>query len=103
MEPIAGIREKVARDQFEFSKHAVDQGIKRAITVAGIKESIATGEMIEDYPTDKYGPSCLIFGRSGAGRPIHVQCSYASRDLIKIITLYEPDRARWIDFRRRMP
>jgi hypothetical protein len=100
---IEGIREKIAIDQFEFSKHAVDQSIRRSITVAEIKESIAFGEVIEDYPDDKYGPSCLIYGPTGAGRPIHVQCSYPSRDVIKIITLYEPDPARWIDFRRRSP
>jgi len=57
--------------------------------------------VIENYPDDKYGPSCLIFGRTAAGRPIHVQCSYSSRPLVKIITVYEPDSERWIDFKLR--
>ena len=30
-----------------------------------------------------------------------VHCSYPSRDLVKIITLYEPDPNRWIDFEIR--
>lgn len=95
------IRKKVAAEQFEFSKHAVDQSIIRRISVQELREAIAGGEVIEDYPEDKYGPSCLIYGKAAGGRPIHVQCSYPSRPLVRIITVYEPDRARWIDFKER--
>src|SRR5215210_3922391 len=98
---IEEIREKVSAGQFEFSKHAVDQGIVRRITVQEIREAIATGEIIEDYPDDKYGPSCLVLGRTQAGRPLHIQCSYPPRPLIKVITLYEPDAGLWVDFKVR--
>jgi len=96
------IREKIGGRQYEFSKHAVDQSIVRNISVAEIQEAIAgPSEVIEDYPDDKYGPSCLILGYTKAGRPLHVQCSYPSRLLIKIVTLYEPDPQLWIDVRVR--
>ena len=95
------IRVKFAQDQFEFSKHAVDQTILRSISVREIREAIRNGEIIEDYPNDKYGPSCLIYGITSKKRPIHVQCSYPIRPLIKIITVYEPDPMRWIDYRFR--
>lgn len=101
MNLIADIRTKVAEGRFELSRHAADQSILRGITVSEIGEAIANGEVIEDYPDDKYGPSCLIFGVTGAGRPVHVQCSYPSRPTLKIITLYEPDPLRWIEFRQR--
>ena len=101
MSLIEEIREKIAKARFEFSKHAVDQVILRGISVQEVREAIASGEVIEDYPDDKYGPSCLILGTTQAGRPLHVQCSYPSRPLIKVITLYEPDPALWIDFRTR--
>jgi hypothetical protein len=88
--------------QYEFSKHAVDQTIIRGIGVAEVEEAIlAKSEIIEDYPDDKYGPSCLILGFTKAGRVLHVQCSYPSRPLVKIITLYEPDPNVWADFRNR--
>jgi len=58
-------------------------------------------EVIEDYPEDKYGPSCLLLGYTKAERPLHIQCSYPSRPLVKIITLYEPDPDLWIGFRTR--
>jgi hypothetical protein len=69
--------------------------------VQEVREIFADAEVIEDYPDDKYGPSCLIFGRTREGRPLHIQCSYPSRPLINIITLYEPDPDLWIDFRMR--
>jgi len=98
---IEGIREKVTTGAFEFSQHAVDQSILRRISVEEIIEAIAGGEVIEDYPTDKYGPSCLIVGFTRSQRAIHVQCSYPSRDLVKMITAYEPDPDQWIDYKQR--
>jgi hypothetical protein len=96
------IRSKMLRRQYEFSKHAVDQSIIREISVAEVEQAVSgRSEVVEDYPDDKYGPSCLILGFTKAGRPIHLQCSYPSRPLIKIITLYEPDPARWEDFKVR--
>lgn len=94
---IVEIRRKVAENQFEFSKHAVDQSILRQIRVQEIRETIANSQVIEDYPDDKYGASCLIRGLTQAQRPIHIQCSYPSRPLVKIITVYEPDPQRWND------
>lgn len=99
---IEKIRWKVAAEQFEFSKHAADQSILRQVQVQEVRETIANGQVIEDYPDDKYGSSCLISGLTKAQRPIHIQCSYPSRPLIKIITLYEPDPQRWnSDFTQR--
>lgn len=98
---IEQIRAKIQAGQFEFSKHAVDQSVLRQISVQELREAIANGKIIEDYPEDKYGPSCLVLGFTRAGRPLHIQSSYPSRPLVKIITLYEPDPAEWIDFRIR--
>ena len=95
------IQEKIAGGQFEFLKPAVDQSIIRRISVQEVREIFRNGEVIEDYPDDKYGASCLVFGRTLIGRPLHVQCSYPSRPVIKVITLYEPDPARWFDFKIR--
>ena len=95
------IRSKIAAGRFEYSKHAVDQSILRHTTVQEVREAVATGEIIEVYPDDKYGPSCLILGFTSARRPLHIQCSYPSRSPVKIITLYEPDQDRWLGYRER--
>jgi hypothetical protein len=57
--------------------------------------------VIEDYPDDKYGPTCLVLGFTQAGRPLHVQCSHPDRPLIRIVTAYEPDPELWTDLRAR--
>lgn len=100
---IDDIRRKVFEELYEFSKHAVDQSILRNISIAEFAESIENGDIIEDYPGDKYGPSCLILGFTKVGGPIHLQCSYPTREILKVITLYDPDEDLWIDFRERRP
>jgi hypothetical protein len=101
MDIVLEIRAKFAEDAFEFSRHATDQTILRGIRVQEIREAAKLAEIIEDYPDDKYGPSCLLFGFTLAGRPLHIQCSYPSRPLLKIITVYEPDPDVWLDYRIR--
>ncbi|OEU80709.1 MAG: hypothetical protein BA872_05415 [Desulfobacterales bacterium C00003060] len=101
MTVIERIRKKIAQNRFEYSQHAVDQSIIRHIGVSELRQAIAYGEIIEDYPDDKYGPSCLILGFTLEQKPLHIQCSYPSRPLVKIITLYEPDVTLWIDFKIR--
>ena len=101
MTVIDEIRDRIAGGLFEFSQHAVAQSIMRHIHAQEVREAIAVGEIIEDYPNDKYGPSCLVFGVTLMNRPLHIQCSYPSRLLVKIITLYEPDPQRWVDFKAR--
>jgi hypothetical protein len=99
---IPEIQDKIRARRYELSRHAVDQGIKRDISIAELEEALlGTCELIEDNPDDKYGPSCLILGFTKAGRPAHVLGSYPSRPLLKIITLYEPDPAHWVDHRVR--
>jgi hypothetical protein len=101
MDLIAEIRTKVAESGFEMSKHAAVQSIARGISPREVHQAIAEAELIEDYPNDKYGPSCLLLGWTMKARPLHVQCTYPSRSVLKIITVYEPDSEIWIDFRQR--
>jgi hypothetical protein len=70
------IRTKIATRQYEYSKHAVDQTIVRNISVGELEEAISNrSEVIEDYPEDKYGPSCLSLGSQTIAD--HYMCSAA--------------------------
>jgi hypothetical protein len=95
------VQAKFLQDEFEFSKHAVDQSVLRDISVIEIREALACGEIIKDCPDDKYEPSCLIFGMTVSQRPLHIQCSYPIRPIIKSITVYEPNPTEWIDYKER--
>lgn len=57
--------------------------------------------IVEEYPDDKYSPSCLIFGFTQTNRPLHLQVSTQESAIVKIITIYEPDPNQWIQFTRR--
>jgi len=70
--------------------------------VQEVREAILLdSEIVEDYPDDKYGPSCLILGYTKGNKPLHIQCSHPTRPIIKIITLYEPNPANWIELKKR--
>ena len=53
---------------------------------------IACGEVIEDYPTDPRGASCLMFSLLVDSRPVHCVLGYTDlRETVVIITAYRPD------------
>ena len=98
MTQIAKIVAKIKNKKYEFSRHALDQSIIRDISVPEIEQAILENAVIiEDYPDDKYGPSCLILGYTKSGRALHIQCGYSDHFLMKIITLYQPDPEFWVD------
>ena len=78
---------------YTLTNHASDRAVLREIDNFEIEEAVIAGEVIEDYPDDKYGPSCLILGKTKAGRNLHVQVSYPP--VVKVITAYEPTTAKW--------
>jgi len=80
------IQETVKDNRHRFTLHALERIIERDIQPAEIKKAILNGEVIECYPEDKYGPSCLILGRC-ARKILHIQCS---QDPVWIITAYDP-------------
>lgn len=93
------IRDLARQRLLIFTEHAIRQMIKRQITDDEVCDAILGGEIIENYPDDKYSPSCLLFGKTRAGRPLHVQCSAPPR--VRVVTVYQPDPAEWIDNRLR--
>jgi len=95
------IKRQLQAGAFEFTRHAFKRAIERNISELEIKAASVTMEVIEDYPDDKYSPSCLLLGFTLANRALHLQVSRIESENVKIITLYEPDPMQWIDYRRR--
>ena len=95
------VREQLANGEFEFTRHALKRAVERNISDEEIRQAGARAESIEDYPDDKYSPSCLLLGFTATGRPLHIQVSLADTDLLKIITIYEPDAREWVGHSKR--
>jgi hypothetical protein len=86
-----------------FTRHALDQMIQpdRLITKEDVISVVNSGEIIEDYPEDSRGHSCLMLGEGVDGRKLHVNCA-PKMDHLVIITAYVPNLEEWDEeFRKR--
>jgi len=98
---LAKIQEIVENNQHGFTLYALERIIERDIQPMEIKEAILNGEIIECYPEDKYGPSCLVFGKC-TRKILHILCSLKP---VWIITAYAPALSpeKWDeDFKKRI-
>lgn len=101
MKTLERVQSQLASGEFEFSRHALKHVVERNISEQDIRQAGAQANIIEDYPDDKYSPSCLLLGFTQMGRPLHIQVSLAETDLVKVITVYEPDPSEWINYSQR--
>ena len=71
-----------------FTRHALDRmnAPERMIKKGEVYEAIENGQVVEDYPSDPRGHSCLIEARV-ADRTIHVVCA-PKDEYLAIITVY---------------
>jgi len=92
---INAIRNKIKEGRYIISFSHTDKMRLRKIEAEEIEEAIFNGMIIEPYPDDPRGPSCLIMGFSNQNRPLHVLCGKIEDNEILIITAYEPDPNEW--------
>lgn len=85
-----------ARKRILFLPHAIRQMARpdRMILTADIRAVISGGKIIEDYPEDARGHSCLMLGFDDEKRPIHLVCA-PKDEYLAIITAYLPDTEEW--------
>ena len=85
-----------------FRTHAIQRMFERRIDPSDVRRILEVGEVLEDYPDDMPYPSRLVLGWSES-RPLHVVAvGEVEEDETIIITVYEPDPAKWeLDFKRR--
>jgi len=91
-----------ANKRILYTVHAIKQmnSVDRLITTSEVERKVYHGTIIEDYPDDKRGHSCLINGKIDS-RPVHVVCA-PKEDYLAIITAYIPDSKKWEkDYKKR--
>ena len=88
------IQEKIKQGRYILSFTHTEKLRQRRIKAEHIEQAISTGMIVEDYPEDRRGPSCLILGFTGE-RPLHVVCGRLDADEILVITAYEPNATEW--------
>ena len=91
---IEEIRRKVADGQYAISFTHTEKLRLRRIKAVDIEEAVKSGNIIEDYPNDPRGASCLILGQVGT-RPLHILFARLDAEEILVVTAYEPDPKEW--------
>ncbi len=95
MKSLAQIRVQLSHGDYELSRHAFRRIVERNISAAEISEAGANAVVIEDYPADKYSPSCLLLRFTVGSRPLHIQVSRQESETTRIVTIYEPNPTEW--------
>jgi len=91
-----------ANNKILFLPHAVKQMSRpdRMISTEEVRAAVLFGEIIEEYPDDLRGQSCLVF-HTKENRVVHVVCALKT-DYLAIITAYLPEPHQWSsDFKIR--
>ncbi len=94
------IKKLISKGYYDVKLHTRKRMIERNIKIKEVKEAIENGMIIEEYVDDKPLPSYLIYGKTSELRPIHVVVG-VDEEVAAIITVYEPDPDKWIDFTKR--
>lgn len=94
---IEWIRQQVRSGNYEFSGHADDERQAERIPISEVEAALLNGEILEDYPNDPRGPSCLVLGHGSPGYPIHVVCGQTPSRKLRLITVYVPSQPKWVD------
>ncbi len=100
---ISEIKDKLRRNEFEISLHAFEEAVDDFISLNEVIGAIlANGEIIEQRPEDF---RCLVYCKS---KQQHIHAVFDYHDFskglcleIEIVTIYKPDPALWINYRKR--
>jgi len=101
---IRDIIDAIRNNRIRITNHADEEAQADHLSFDEIFISVFQGEIIEDYPDDKPYPSCLIYGETFSGDPVHSVWAYNQENQWAVlITVYCPDPRRWTDWRTRRP
>ena len=79
----------IGANRIRVTDHADEEAISDDLKLDEVLTSILRGEMIEEYPTDRPYPSCLIYSRAPDGSHVHSVRGYNERNgWAVLITVY---------------
>jgi hypothetical protein len=97
------IKEKLRYQEFEICLHAFEEAVDDFLSLNEVINAILqNGEIIEDDPD---GFRCLVHCKS---KKQHIHVVFDYHDIVKglsseieVVTIYKPDPALWINYRKR--
>ena len=101
---IGRIRRLVTEGRYGYSRHAERERELDMIYIWELEDALRNGEIIENYPNDPRGASCLVLGFCGP-KPIHAVCTIKTEpEELFLITVYDPSKRpdKWTEnYRKR--
>ena len=103
-DPVGFIQDRVRRERVLWTYHVNMRLAGRFIPREIILAAVASYELVEAYPDDKYLPSYLILGRHGP-EAFHVLfATDLEGDNVRVVASYRPDPEEWqADLKARRP
>lgn len=71
----------IQANRVRITDHADEEAEADKLTFDQIYFSVIHGEIIEEYLADKPYPSCLIYGQTFSGDPVHSVWAYNNESL----------------------
>ena len=98
---LGAIQSAFRTGQYRFTVHGLREATADEISARNVLDAIISNraEVVEDYPDDPRGPSCLILGWMSNERPLHIVVSYPPD--VAVITTYRPSPERWTNYKKR--
>lgn len=99
LDVLTKIKENIITGKWYFSSHALKRCDERNIDIEELVVSLINGDLLEHYPDDPRGESCLILSQINS-KAVHAVCGIHEGNTI-FITVYYPEPPKWIDERTR--
>ena len=86
----------IGRSKVIISGHADEEAQNDGLTFDEVYFSVVHGEIIARYLEDRPYPSCLVYGDTFGGEPVHSVWAYNKESgFAVVVTVYRPDAALW--------
>lgn len=92
------MRWAIVEGKVVITDHADEEAENDGLSFEEIYFSVTHGGIIKEYPADRPYPSCLVYGDTFGGDPVHSVWGYnQDTGFAVLITVYRPDPERWTE------
>ena len=98
---LSEIQTAVRSGAFRMTVHGLREATADGFAIRDVRDAIISprAEILENYPEDPRGASCLMLCWTADERPIHMVVSHPP--VVAVVTVYVPGEDRWQDLRTR--
>ncbi len=95
------VQSLIEKRKYLVRLHARERMLERELTFQEVRETLKNSKIIEEYSDDRPFPSFLALGFTSNNRPLHTIWALKNDSLVYLISVYEPDPDKWINYKER--